>query len=408
MSYDSEQQAMRMGQLMVRQLQGILTEDEYRELAEWLTLSDKNRRVYNDFMDRHIRQTLLKAESPRSADEVLLSLLAKHRQQKATTQDPIRLKQSHSVRKWLAYAAALLLISSATFFFYVNNWDGSQQSTVLDAGKILAGGNKATLTLADGRTIALDDTKEGIVIKNNNILYNDESGEVAQVDAQKPEPLMLTTPKGGVYQLTLPDGSYVWLNAASTLKYPSHFEQHSRVVEISGEAYFSIKADKSRPFQVISNGQIIEVLGTEFNIDAYPDEHITRTTLVEGRIQVATDDRQGTILKPGEQAISEAGKITVEDVEVDPHIAWIQGIFYFKKSPLKAVLGQLARWYDVQVVYEGEIPQTNVFGELDRKLPLGTVLKLLERGGLQCRVVKSADVNQLVVSSKQRSLVNDK
>lgn len=400
MSYENEQQAMRIGQLMVKQLQGILNEDEERELITWLKLSDRNRQAYEDFMDDHIRQAFLQEGPPRTAEEVLPLLLARHQQRKSGTPGNQNTKPVRHLRKWLAYAAAILLVGTVTTWFFLNGPARDQQVKLIDAEKILPGGNKATLTLADGRTISLDQAKEGIIVRDNNILYSDESQEVVRVDTDMLEQLMLTTPKGGTYQLTLPDGSQVWLNAASTLKYPSRFDQDNRVVEVSGEAYFSIVADKSRPFRVMSPDQVIEVLGTAFNISAYPEENATRTTLVEGRVKVIADNEQGRLLKPGEQVISEAGEVRVEAVNVDQYIAWKDGVFYFRRLPLQAALMQLARWYDMEVVYEGKIPQVNVYGELDRKLPLGAVLKSLERSGLQFKVVQSGEVNQLVVLDK--------
>ena len=147
----------------------------------------------------------------------------------------------------------------------------------------------------------------------------------------------------------------------------------------------------------MSKGQQIEVLGTEFNISAYPEDNHTTTTLLNGSVKVARNNERGTVLKPGEQMVNEAGTMTVRTVDTNQYTAWKNGFFSFKRLPLETALTQLARWYDIEVVYEGEIPHVNIFAELDRKLPLGSVLKSLERSGLQFRTIRSAGINQLIV-----------
>src|SRR5690606_27967693 len=196
---------------------------------------------------------------------------------------------------------------------------------------------RATLTLADGRTIDLSEAQTGIVV-GEDVMYNDGSEVMehrqdnlsgTQKGSLKTNYFVLSTPKGGTYQVTLPDGSKVWLNAGSTLKYPSRFSDGERIVEMTGEAYFSVIRDEERPFRVTSNGQQVEVLGTEFNVTAYPDDRETKTTLVEGSVRVAlttgrspVTSRSPITLKPGEQSIVRGANIEKQQVDTDEFTAW--------------------------------------------------------------------------------------
>ena len=299
------------------------------------------------------------------------------------------------IRRVLPYAAALAVALTVGLYLFVLRQTDHER--LISASEILPATHQATLTLENGDVISLSETHEGIVINDNGITYNDGDKSIVDLASEKADKVVLSTPKGRTYSVILSDGSKVWLNALSTLTYPAKFTGNERVVEISGEALFSVAKDTKRPFKVVSKDQQIEVLGTEFNISAYPDDNFTATTLINGHVKVAVNDTRGTLLKPGEQAINTTGGLRVQSVDTTPYIAWKDGFFYFKRLPLESALAQLARWYDIQVVYEGEKPQVNLFAELDRKLPLGSVLKSLERSGLQFKLVRAGTINQLVV-----------
>ncbi|NGM61110.1 FecR family protein [Sphingobacterium sp. SGG-5] len=319
------------------------------------------------------------------------------------------------IRRWLPYAAAVLLAATFITYFTVSN---NRQLVVEDStiADVMPGGNRATLTLADGRTVTLDENQQGIVIGDGNITYNDGSsleigsnktygrGEIAQ--------MVLTTPKGGTYQLTLPDGSRVWLNATTTLKYPSRFSEEGRVVYLDGEAYFEVQKKKSEirdeegkilkrnvPFKVVSTGQTVEVLGTEFNVSSYADEPEVRTTLVEGKVNVRINDIKGTVrhvqLLPGTQAVVHGQQLEVKHVNTEKYVAWKSGRFYFDHTPIEDVLRQLARWYNVEVVYTDDIPRETFSGEMDRNLSLQEALKLLNVSAVRAKL---ADGNRLLVN----------
>lgn len=295
------------------------------------------------------------------------------------------------LRRWLPYAAAVLLVASVVGYFAVVN-----RQSLVDSPSIVdiqPGGNKATLTLADGTTVDLSSEQSGIIV-GDGITYLDGSAVVnEQVNKSASEQgrgglsagesgshaHKLTTPKGGTYQVTLPDGSKVWLNAASTLTYPSHFTDNERVVELAGEGYFAIKKDSKRPFKVRSAGQEVEVLGTEFNLSAYPDEAKTNTTLVEGTVQIV--NRQSTIantLKPGEQSTVRGATTVVQNVEIERYTAWKNGYFYFKKTPLEDVLRQAARWYDIEVVYRDGVLNETFSGDIKRDVSLRGLLEIMQ------------------------------
>lgn len=307
--------------------------------------------------------------------------------------------QSYRQLYWTVAASMLLLTGIGLFLYqYIPDNNNVQQQAVLD--DVPPGTNRATLTLADGRTVTLDEAQEGIIIADENITYIDgslldvmlsgvEAGPNTQYSIPTSQYAILTTPKGGTYQITLPDGSNVWLNAATTLKYPPRFDADQRRVEISGEAYFSVAKDSKRPFKVISDGQEIEVLGTEFNVSAYEGETETRTTLVQGAVRLSPSGGTGRVrpsadrgrsfdLKPGEQAIAIGGSFTKEKVDLEPYIAWQKGDFHFSED-LESVMKQVGRWYDVEIEFRDEsLKKVFVSGSVLRSRPLSELLTLLE------------------------------
>lgn len=290
---------------------------------------------------------------------------------------------------WVRYAAAILLVSTIAVWFLTNN-PLTQKDQEFAVADIQPGGNRATLTLPDGSTISLSVEQSGIII-GDGITYLDGSSVLSElVSPESSEPrhgelslLTLTTPRGGTYEVTLPDGSKVWLNANSTLRYPSRFSAKTRTVEVAGEAYFSVEKDAKRPFRVVSSGQEIEVVGTEFNLSAYDDEEVTKTTLVEGKVKVTNHAvNTSNMLMPGQQAITGDGHTEIERVDVSSFIAWKRGDIVLTDVPLQYIMKQISRWYDVEVVYASPIdPNLRFFGTVSRKRTLSTVLAALAATG---------------------------
>lgn len=256
----------------------------------------------------------------------------------------------------------------------------------------MPGGNKAILTLADGSTIMLDDAKNGKVAKQAGAqiakLTNGQLVYKALND--KPDKVVfntLTTPRGGQFKLSLPDGSEVWLNAVSSIRYPTAFIGNERRVEITGEAYFEIAHDAAKPFKVIVNGTEVKVLGTHFNINAYNDEASIKTTLLEGSVSL-TKAGAAITLKPGQQAqVGNSRDIKVIDnVDIDQEVAWKNGYFSFNKADLQTVMRQIGRWYDLEISYEGKIPVRQFGGKIDRNSNAAEVIKILEESKVHFRM----------------------
>src|SRR5690606_290178 len=195
----------------------------------------------------------------------------------------------------------------------------------------------------------------------------------------------LTVPHGGTYQLTLPDGTNVWLNAASTLKYPGRFDDNERVVELEGEAYFSVskienkRTGKTIPFKVLSAGQVVQVLGTEFNVLAYPDEPEVKTTLVEGSVRIGTlPGNASVVLLPGEQStVSTQGVVKKAKVSLKKEIAWKSDVFYFEKTSFAELMRQAGRWYGIEIRYTGDVPRASFSGVMSRRVSLKTLIEFL-------------------------------
>jgi transmembrane sensor len=296
--------------------------------------------------------------------------------------------------RWWRYAIAVCVLTATagiTYLFRANHPPAAVIGAPATSPDVQPGGDKATLTLADGHIITLDSTANGILTNQGNTQIAKQNGELAYhaTPSEKPMPLtfnVLTTPKAGQFTLSLPDGTRVWLNNASSLRYPVWFGGDSREVELSGEAYFEVAKDATHPFRVhIHNssagteGGTIEVLGTSFNIMAYADENAERATLVDGSIRYA-HGKSSTLLKSDDQSVLDTkGDLqTLHHVNVEEIIAWKNGYFHFDHTSLETTMRQLSRWYDVSVVYQGKIAPQEFIGKIQRNMPLSTVLNGLE------------------------------
>ncbi|SFD08932.1 FecR family protein [Chitinophaga sp. CF118] len=284
--------------------------------------------------------------------------------------------------RWVAAAA---LITAITTFVFVNRQPVPKVETVMD---IPAGDNKAVLTLSDGSTITLDSAASGTIARQGNVnIIKSANGEVrydSKGDAANDEVMMnkITTPMGGQYQVTLPDGTKAWLNAASSITYPAFFADRDRKVAVTGEVYLEVAKDMSHPFIVDVAGRSgIEVLGTSFDINAYGDEGKIKTTLIDGRIRMTGST---VILKPGQQVVESADEplSILTDVNIEKEIAWKNGIFYFEDASLPLVMKQLERWYNIEVLYKGPVPELRINGKMDRNLTLQGVMDFLTKMGV--------------------------
>lgn len=312
-----------------------------------------------------------------------------------TTKPKVKINWSY------AAAAAILITVCSTFYFSTRKTKIKLQNTDTVA-KIMPGSNKAELLLEDGTVVSLSDDTAGVLPKQaavkitklpgGHLKYDaieaiaagaatalGEAGATAQTTIKYNT---LRTPRGGQYQVNLPDGTKAWLNANSSLKFPTSFNGEERIVEASGEVYFEVAVNKHKPFKVLSPGQTITVLGTHFNLSAYPDEQITETSLMEGSVKV-TSDRKTVIIKPGEQTLfnSSTKNIRVQSIDMDEVIAWRQGYFQFNDEDIKGIMRKLSRWYDIDVSYSKDFINQSFNGSISRFEDASKVLRMLEHTG---------------------------
>lgn len=293
-------------------------------------------------------------------------------------------------------AALVILILSGFLYQYLTAPDSPQSPPLVKVQKpndtILPGSNKAILTLADGSTIVLDDGQNGelAIQGGTRITKMNNGGLVYRVVGDNPMEVLyntLTTPKGGQFKLKLPDGSEIWLNAESSIRYPNAFSSNDRRVEITGEAYFEIAHDAAKPFKVAVNGVEVKVLGTHFNVNGYKEEADNKVTLLEGSVSM---EKAGnvTLLKPGQQGrFGKENNVRVFDnIDLEQVVAWKNGYFSFNHDDLKTVMRQISRWYDVEVVYEGKVPERQFGGKIDRNSNAFTALKILEESKVKFRI----------------------
>ncbi|MGV3685791.1 MAG: FecR family protein [Daejeonella sp.] len=293
-------------------------------------------------------------------------------------------------RLWqrVASAAAIILVASLGIYLYRTNLTTETQPLAgVQENDILPGGNRATLTLADGRRIDLNEARNGELANQSGIrVTKTADGQlVYTISDSGPASKDLSyntieTPYGGQYQVNLPDGSRVWLNSASSLKYPVHFSGNERKVEITGEAYFEVARNPAMPFRVKNEGQTIEVLGTHFNVMSYPGESTINTTLLEGSVKVFSS-KGSKLLTPGQQARNGNGGIDVVTVDTEEVIAWKNGFFIFKSEDAQSIMRQISRWYDVDIEIQGDISRKNFGGRISRSRNISEVLEVLESTG---------------------------
>jgi hypothetical protein len=295
---------------------------------------------------------------------------------------------------WIrAAAVAILFIAGASYLVFSkkNNQKDGNEKHAKKYSPILPGGDKALLTLSDGSTVILDSMQNG-VLQNGGTKINMQGGSLiyaaTPVAGEAVVYNTLSTPRGGQYQVILPDGSKVWLNAASSLHYPTAFAGSQRDVELIGEAYFEVAKDKSKPFRVKVGDMQVNVLGTHFNVSAYQDEKDIKTSLLEGSVKITRGKEKG-MLEPGQQAVMNMGEDKIEIVNADMGevMAWKNGYFQFNNASLQNVLRQISRWYDVDIVYEGNNRPRKFVGEMQRDLNLSEMLKILETNQVQFKIV---------------------
>lgn len=375
----------RLSFLLKKYADNACTAKEHKELFELIAQENNQESVLEELRQLWEGTKSEDAHQEEEWDHLFEAMMEKH-----------QAKSNPRLFTWkrLAAAAIVFLVAAAGLMLFNNkNQDipaENRQASVQQ--EFLPGGNKAVLTLANGSKIVLDGKSNGTIIKqsgieiiktdNGQLLYKLSATKGAAADIESFN--TIETPKGGQYQVTMPDGTRVWLNAMSSLKYPVHFSAAARSVTLEGEAYFEVSENKKSPFQVRSKGQVIEVLGTHFNVNAYEDESFTRTTLLEGSVRLnGAYTSKSTILTPGEQALQSAQGIRVNQVDAEQFVAWKNGNFSFHKDKLQDIMKQLSRWYDVEIIFSSEkAKQVALTGNISRFENASQVLDILALTGL--------------------------
>lgn len=302
----------------------------------------------------------------------------------------------HVIKAWyqVGVAASILAMLSIGLYFYTNRTIDkqvalSESKTVNEKAVIKPGGDKAVLTLSDGSKIILEDAKKGLLANQAGVsIQKTADGEllysfaknVSSVSEVLPQEVIynkIETPFGGKYQINLPDGSKVWLNSASTLRFPALFSGNTREVELNGEAYFDVAKNPNKPFKVITKDQIVEVLGTQFNINSYSDEETFKTTLIEGSVKIIYKDRV-VLLSPGQQFQPSMKSSKVIEADTEEVTAWKNGYFLFKDEDIQSIMRKVSRWYNVDVNYSGNIPDVGFGGNISRSKDINEVLNVLQ------------------------------
>ncbi|MCO5949003.1 FecR family protein [Mucilaginibacter flavidus] len=370
----------RYHELAKKWLNNTITPAEQAEFAAW----------YNKGQDNPIEIPPTFAENDEALKQRILNKINRE-----IKKDDSRVKKIMPM--WLRYAASILLFAGCFICYYLQTHRAVKSNVLTQQQKPLKndagpGGNKAILTLANGSKINLSDVKNGVLAsQGQTVLKKDKDGRIIyEVPGAKGVDSSaifntITTPRGGQFQVVLSDGSKVWLNSASSITFPAAFSKTERKVTITGEAYFEIAKNKNKPFKVVTGRQIVEVLGTHFNINAYTDESAIKTTLIEGSVKISAD-AQTAILKPEQQSSLFNNKISINTVDTDNVLAWTTGNFQFEKAEIPSIMREAARWYDVDIKYEGEIPKRRFTGSISRSVNLSELLKMLKYTGINFKI----------------------
>jgi len=379
----------RIKDLIIKRLKDELTVEQQLELQEWINASDHNREVFHQLTDPEQLDKALK-EYYEAKTNIRDKIDAQIKILTLSESHPVPYARPFGRRLRIYVAAAVLLIVFITSYFWLaSRFDSSSKARPASAPvavqDVAPGGNKATLTLANGSTIVLENAADGHLTEQGAAQVSKQKNALSYTTAlsnSTASPAIiyntLTTPRAGQFQVVLPDGTKVWLNNASSLRYPTSFSAPSREVELTGEGYFEVAKNTSKPFSVKLSDVTVHVLGTSFNIMAYNNESTINTTLVEGAVKVSQHDHQ-TRLAPGEQVqLDKQGTMKKNKVNVASIIAWKNGFFNFSHTDFQGAMRQLSRWYDVDVIYKGAIPERSFSGVIDRQLGLSQVLKIFE------------------------------
>lgn len=380
---ENHQPQFKKAGLILRHLQGELNSEEEKELQQWLQEKKGNRRFFDRLRNQQILEEELSSFSALDLDKAWQRIASQ-------TVEP----HSQTGSSWYStawkYAAAVALILAtalAVYQFQIRKHNSLDSAAVavseLKTEAILPGEDRAKLILSDGSVFMLDEINNGVVREKNGLKVSKQDGqvifEIADNNSNELFFNTISTPVGGQYQVVLSDGTKVLLNSASSLHFPSAFVGNDRVVELTGEGYFEVSKHKQKTFKVKVSTATIEVLGTHFNVMAYANEGPITTTLLKGSVKVHNGS-VSKLMRPGQQA-SIGKDIMLKEIDVDEVIAWKNGLFYFNNTDITTVMNQLERWYDVEVVYSGQMTSKHFSGIISRDTAIKKVLEMLSLTG---------------------------
>jgi transmembrane sensor len=383
----------KLDQLLSLFAEGKISRDEFEQLFDYLR-SENDEDHFHYSMDQELRKMkTCSSMSKEVKDNIFENILNNERINQNTDSDRFVLLNS---RAWyqIGVAASLLAILSIGLYFYTNRAFDiktafSNSEIVKEKVIIKPGGDKAVLTLSDGSKIILENAKKGLLANqagvsiqktaDGELLYSFAKNDIDITENVSSEVIYnkIETPFGGKYQINLPDGSKVWLNSASTLRFPAFFSGDTREVELNGEAFFDVAKNPKMPFKVITKDQVVEVLGTQFNINSYSDEESFKTTLIEGSVKIIYKDRV-VLLSPGQQFQPNMKSSKVVEADTEEVTAWKDGYFLFKDEDIQSIMRKVSRWYNVEVTYSGKIPDVGFGGNISRSKDIDEVLNVLQ------------------------------
>lgn len=375
--------------LFERAMDNTISPDEHQELQD-LMVDEANRELVEQLFAAYWEQFETNNQLfDRSRGSVILDRILDTQPLHSPKKQAYRYLLHPLVR---VAAVIILFAASALYFLPLTQQPAPERLSLTEAAEVYGiepGSDKAILTLGDGRVVVLDDINNGLVAKDPGAsILKSESGQLRYDQTETPPEAMvynsIRIPKGGQYRLVLPDGSRVHLNAESFIKFPTRFSSDHREVELTGEAYFEIAHDKARPFYVKTPKQVTKVLGTVFNVSAYTDDNTTKTTLVEGSVEVQGIGGKPIVLKPGQAAINgnDQPELMVVQANLDTELAWQNGYFVFNNEHIKSIMRRISRWYDVDVEYQGDLDQKRFGGIFQRSKSIAQLLDNFKETGI--------------------------
>ncbi|NML19233.1 DUF4974 domain-containing protein [Pseudoflavitalea sp. G-6-1-2] len=372
-----------ISQLLFRSISNELDETERKRLDEWRNAASENNAIYEEFHRAELWQKEVRSllENRQKVDQAL-----RNANIPINVAVDVDLREGRIVvfrRKWIRYAAAAILLIAVGAYVYRINQSRVKPAIVADQNELAPAYDKARLTLSDGSVVQLDSAGVGVIAKDGESkIVKLEDGQIKYEAGTAMKNNLLNemaTSTGSQYKLTLPDGSRVWLNASSSIKYPVAFTDKERIVSVTGEAYFEVAKDAKKPFRVKVGEMLIDVLGTSFNVNAYDNEPLVKTTLLEGSVRVS-NKKSAVLLSVNQQSQMKLNEelVVKRSINTEETIAWKNGYFYFDKVELPIILREFARWYNLDVVYEGTIPDEKLLIILKRSSSLQSVLGALQ------------------------------